>query len=142
MATRQQREQETRANSMRDEFTPPDLLPTPNPEPGYVFRWIATHNLGEAQSTNVSRKLRTGWEPVKAEDHPELYVGQTGNVEISGLMLCKMPEEKAKARNEYYSNLAARQMESVDNSYMQQNDSRMPKFRKIRSSVSRNGFGN
>jgi len=40
--------------------------------------------------------MREGWEPVKAEDHPELMmVGneKTGNVEIGGLMLCKMAAE-------------------------------------------------
>jgi len=143
MATRQPREMDARANAMRDEFMPPDLLPTPNPEPGFRFRWIATHNQGEAQPTNVSRKMRTGWVPVRAEDHPELMVGKSGNVEISGLMLCKMPEESVVARARYYDNRAAQQMQSVDSSYMNQNDPRMPKFRKSKTSVSRGSeFGN
>jgi hypothetical protein len=145
MATRQPREMLSRASEMRDEFAPPDLLPTPTPEPGFKFRWIATHNQGEAQPTNVSRKMRTGWVPVRAEDHPELMVGSTGNVEISGLMLCKMPEERVQARSKYYNNRAAEQMQSVDSSYLNQNDPRMPKFRKSKTSVSRSsdfGSGN
>lgn len=137
------RELETRAEEARVEYTPAALLPTPNPEPGYSFRWIATHNMGDAMPVNVSRKRQEGWEPVRAEDHPELKLPiKSGNIEISGLMLCKMPTERVQARARYYNKFAERQMESVDGSYMQQNDPRMPKFRKTKTSVSRGGFGN
>jgi hypothetical protein len=55
-------------------YTPSSALPDPTPEPGYVYRWIATHVLGQADPTNVSKKMREGWEPVKAADHPELML--------------------------------------------------------------------
>jgi hypothetical protein len=101
--------------------------------------------MGQAEVTNVSRKMREGWEPVKAEDHPELMmVGneKTGNVEIGGLMLCKMLSEKAKARDEYYNQQAQNQMESVDNNFMRQNDPRMPLFAERKSTTTRGGgFG-
>jgi hypothetical protein len=110
-----------------------------------VYRWIATHVLGEAQNTNVSTKMREGWEPVKAVDHPELMLegnAKTGNVEIGGLMLCKMPRERAQARDEYYAKQAQSQMDSVDNSFMRNNDPRMPLFADRKSSTSRGGgFG-
>jgi hypothetical protein len=106
---------------------------------------VATHVLGQAEVTNVSRKMREGWEPVKAEDHPELMmVGneKTGNVEIGGLMLCKMPKEKFEARKDYYDQQAQNQMESVDNSFMRQNDPRMPLFADRKSTSTRgSGFG-
>ena len=32
---------------------------------------------GNVDATNVSSKLREGWEPVKAEDHPEITMVTT-----------------------------------------------------------------
>ena len=84
------RDLESRAKQARAVYVPPTSLPDPTPEPGIVFRWIATHVLGQADPTNVSRKMREGWEPVKAVDHPELQLfgnAATGNVEIGGLKI-------------------------------------------------------
>ena len=139
------RELTSREKSARAVYVPPSALPDPMPQPGYVYRWIATHILGQADPTNVSRKMREGWEPMKAEDHPELMLqgnAQTGNVEIGGLMLCKMPTEKARARDEYYNRQAQAQMESVDNHFMRNNDHRMPLFSDRKTSTTRGGgFG-
>jgi hypothetical protein len=104
-----------------------------------------THLLGEANPTNVSRKMREGWVPVKAVDHPELMLvgsDKTGNVEIGGLMLCKMASDMAKARDEYFNQQAQNQMDSVDNHFMRNNDPRMPLFADRKSTSSRGqGFG-
>lgn len=138
------RDLNTREKNARVVYTPPSALPDPTPEPGYSFRWVATHILGEADARNVSMKLREGWVPVKAEDHPELsmFAGKSGNVEIGGLMLCKIPTEMINARADYYNNQAQRQMESVDNHFMRNNDPRMPLFNERKSTVSRGtGFG-
>lgn len=134
-----------RDKTMRTTYQPPSALPDPTPEPGYGYRWIATHIMGQADPTNVSKKLREGWEPVKATDHPELMLlgnAKTGNVEIGGLMLCKAPIELIKGRNDYYEGLNRGQIESVDNSFMRNNDPRMPLFADRKSSSSRGGFGN
>ena len=135
----------SRDKQTRYVYTPSSALPDPTPEPGYVYRWVATHVLGQAEPTNVSRKMRDGWEPVKAEDHPELMIegsAKTGNVEIGGLMLCKMIAEKARARDDYYDRQAQNQMESVDNHFMRNNDPRMPLFADRKSTVSGGrGFG-
>ena len=139
------RDNSSREKTARAVYVPPSALPDPTPEPGYVYRWIATHVLGEANPTNVSKKMREGWEPVKAEDHPELMLvgnAKTGNVEIGGLMLCKMLKEQAQARDDYYAQQAQDQMNSVDNHFMRNNDPRMPLFSDRKSSASRgNGFG-
>jgi hypothetical protein len=139
------RDNVSRDKQARAVYVPPTALPDPTPEPGYVYRWVATHVLGQAEPTNVSRKMRDGWEPVKAADHPELMIvgsAATGNVEIGGLMLCKMPAERARARDDYYDQQAQNQMESVDNHFMRNNDSRMPLFADRKSSTSRGaGFG-
>ena len=139
------RDNVSREKQARAVYVPPTALPDPTPEPGYVYRWVATHVLGQHEPTNVSRKFRDGWEPVKAADHPELMITgseKTGNVEIGGLMLCKMPIEKARARDEYYEQQAQNQMDSVDNHFMRNNDPRMPLFSDRKSSSTRgSGFG-
>jgi hypothetical protein len=135
----------SRDKSARTIYTPPSALPDPTPQAGYVFRWIATHVMGQSDAPNVSKKMREGWVPVKAEDHPELMLmgsPGTGNVEIGGLMLCKMSEEQSRARTAYYQQQAQNQMDSVDNSYLKNNDPRMPLFSDRKSSSSRGqGFG-
>ena len=143
--TRTNRETNSREKSARYVYTPSSTLPDPTPEPGYTFRWIATHVLGQADPTNVSRKMRDGYEPVKAVDHPEMMVAgneKTGNIEIGGLMLCKIPTERANAMSDYYNGQAQNQMDSVDNNFMRQNDPRMPLFADRKSTVTRGGFGN
>tara|TARA_A100001011_G_C14313169_1_gene846659 strand:+ start:4130 stop:4441 length:312 start_codon:yes stop_codon:yes gene_type:complete len=88
--------------------------------------------MGQADNTNVSAKMREGWEPVRSQDHPELKVMSDigsrfeGNVEVGGLLLCKNSEENVASRNEYFGEMAQRQMESVDNNYLRESDPRMP----------------
>lgn len=138
MAERIPRDTVTREKTARAPYAPPELLPEPTPEPGWTFRWIATHVLGQSDPTNVSRKFREGWVPVKAADHPELQYfgdGKSGNVEIGGLMLCKIPSETMQARQEYYERQAQGQMQSVDNNFMRESDPRMPLFKERRSEV-------
>jgi len=137
------RELESRDSAQRKQnWTPPQTLPTPNPQPGYVFRWIRTSMMGQADPTNTSAKLREGWEPVKAEDHPEMMLQADpnskfkGNVEIGGLLLCKAPEELMKQRDNYYTKQAQSQIQSVDNNVMRLNDERMPLFNERRSTTS------
>ena len=144
MATRESRDLSVRDKSARLVYTPSSTLPDPTPEPGYTYRYIATHILGQSDPTNVSRKMRDGWIPVKAADHPELMLvgnDKTGNVEIGGLMLCKIPSDRAEAMNDYYNGQAQNQMDSVDNNFMRQNDPRMPLFSERKSTSTRGGFG-
>lgn len=137
------RELENRENAARKKaWTPPQTLPSPNPEKGWVFRWVRTSMMGQADPTNSSAKFREGWEPVKAEDHPELMyqadpnTRYKGNVEIGGLLLCKAPEEMAQQRDSYYRNVTQSQMEAVDNNFMRASDERMPLFSERKSAVS------
>ena len=119
----------------------PETLPSPNPEPGYAFRWIRVATQGQIDATNVSSKLREGWEPVKASDHPEITIVAIeqerfkDNVVIGGLMLCKAPVEMIEERNAYYNDQAQAQMSSVDNNFMRENDPRMPLFNERKTKV-------
>lgn len=137
------RELENREAAQRKQvWTPPSTLPEPEPQAGWVFRWIRTSMMGTADPANTSAKLREGWEPVKAEDQPKLMMQSDpnsrfkGNIEIGGLLLCKAPEEVMKQRDEYYQRQAKSQIESVDNTFLRLNDARMPLFSERRSSTS------
>ena len=107
-------------------------MPSPNPAPGYAFRWIRVATQGQTDATYVSSKLREGREPVKASDHPEITVVTIenekfkDNVVIGGLILCKAPEELIAERTAYYEQQPQGQMQSVDNHLMRENDPRIP----------------
>ena len=142
---RRPREQDSRANTLHEEYAPPSALPVPNREPDFSFHWVATHVLGVSDPTNVSRKFREGWVPVKAADHPEMELpaNTAGNIEIGGLLLCKMPTARLRARNDYYGKQARMQMQSVDAALMRNNDPRMPLFVERKSKTTRGeSFGN
>lgn len=147
MAERGSRDQSTREGETREqtirEWRPPSTLPEPAPIPGYGFRWIRSSMVGEADPTNVSSKFREGWEPVRAEDHPELSVpgNRQGLVEIGGLILCKMPSDMIKQREAYYRRIAEDQTNAVNNNFMRENDPRMPLFTEGKTEVSRSRFG-
>lgn len=131
------RERKTRRRS----WVRPELLPTPNPEPGFDFHWVRVSTQGQADPMNVSSKLREGWEPVKAADHPEIVTMGVenerfkDNIVIGGLMLCKTPTELVEDRNAYYQQQADSQMQAVDNNFMRENDPRMPLFAERKSKV-------
>ena len=137
------RDLETREKAERPKmWRPPELLPNPNPEPGYAFRWIRVSTLNNPDPMNVSSKFREGWEPVKASEHPEIQLMAIGekprfpdSIEIGGLLLCKTPKEFVEQRNSYYQRQTDGQMQSVDNAFMRENDPRMPVFKERRSEV-------
>jgi len=140
---RQPRNAETRIETQRpQQWTPPELLPEPDKQPGFAYRWIRVSTLNNADPRNLSAKLREGWEPVKIEEQPkfQLLVDPDSrfkdNVEVGGLLLCKTPQELVDQRNSYYQKQSEGQMESVDNSLMRQNDPRMPLFNERKSSSS------
>lgn len=140
---RKSRDLEVRAKGERPkQWMPPELLPSPNPEEGYAFRWIRVSTLNNSDPMNISSKLREGWEPVKASEHPEIQLMQTSekprfpdSIEIGGLLLCKTPVEFVQQRNAYFQRQTEGQMHSVDNNFMRENDARMPLFKERRTEV-------
>ena len=142
--TRANRETETRAKVERPRtWAPPTLLPDPDPEAGYKFRWVRVSTMGQNDPRNVSSKLREGWEPVRAADHPEISMYLDNDIErykdnivVGGLMLCKTPTEMVDQRNSFYQKQADAQMRSVDSNFMRENDPRMPLFAERKSTVS------
>jgi len=136
------RDNDTRETKSRTRsWQRPETLPSPMPQDGYEFHWVRIATLGQVDATNVSSKLREGWEPVKAADHPEITMVNienerfADNVVIGGLMLCKAPEELVAERNQHYDMQARSQMDSVDNNLMRENDPRMPLFNERKTKV-------
>jgi hypothetical protein len=134
---------ETRAEAERPKvWQPASLLPEPDKEAGYAYRWIRVSSMGKSDASNISAKLREGWEPVRIEEQPQFQMlvdpdsRFKDNIEVAGLLLCKAPEELMKQRKEYFASKNQSQMESVDNNFMRENDARMPLFREKRSTTS------
>ena len=142
MSNRTPRELETRQETQR-RWRPPSLLPDPVKEDGYSYRWIRVSSKGETDDRNVTSKRSEGYEPVRLEDHPEITIfGKTsGNVEIGGLMLSKIPTEFVTDRNEHYRRITQAQSDAVDNNLMRENDPRMPLFSERKSTTSRGRRG-
>ena len=137
------REVATRQQDMRpQQWKPPELLPEPDKIDGYTYRWIRVSTLNSADPRNISAKFREGWEAVKIEEQPkfQLLIDPTSrfkdNIEIGGLLLCKVPTEFVHQRKEYYDKMTSQQAEAVDNSLMRQSDPRMPLFKEGSSSTS------
>jgi hypothetical protein len=121
----------------------PELLPEPDKEAGYSYRWIRVSMMNQADPRNVSSKIREGWEPVRIEEQPRFQLlidpdsRYKDNIEIGGLLLCKIPSEFLKQRAEYFAAQTKAQTEAVDNNLMRQSDARMPIFKEGKSSTSR-----
>jgi len=140
--TRINRELESRSTTKRQQaWRPPETLPSPDEREGWKHRWIRTATVGVADPSNISSKLREGYEPCKAEDYPEMMMHATtegrfkGNIEMGGLLLCRIPKEFLDQREAHYSNQNKSQMESVDNNFFRDSDPRMPLFAEKKSKV-------
>jgi hypothetical protein len=136
------RELDTRQVMQRPEaWRPPETLPMPDNRPGWTHRYVRISTMGTADPSNISSKLREGYEPCKGEDYPELMMHAStegrfkGNIEVGGLLLCRIPTEFMDQRSKYYENLNKSQVDSVDNNFLRENDPRMPLFSEKRTKV-------
>lgn len=141
--TRLARELDTRDTQERPkQWAPAETLPEPDKQPGFAYRWIRISTLDKADPRNLSGKLREGWEPVKVSEQPkfQLLIDPASrfkdNVEIGGLLLCKTPEEFVEQRNKHFEAQTQAQTTAIDNSFMRENDVRMPLFSERKSSTS------
>jgi hypothetical protein len=113
-------------------WTPPSSLDAPPAPEGFKHRWIRTEVLGFDDTKNMSAKLRSGWELVRGDEYP----GQTyatvkegkyaGVIGVGGLVLARIPEEIAKARDEYYRRQTQDREDAVNNDLMKEQHPSMP----------------
>ena len=128
----------TRASQSRDKdkrpqtWTPPSSLDAPPAPDGYRHRWIRTEVLGFDDTKNMSGKMRSGWELVRADEYPDSsypsmkdgkYAGVIG---VGGLVLARIPEEIAKSREDYFRKQTEARDEAVNNDLMKEQHSSMP----------------
>ena len=113
-------------------WTPPSSLDAPRPKDGYRHRWIRLEIMGQDDTKNVSSKLRSGWELVRADEYPgENYSTITegkyaGVIGHGGLALARIPEEVAKARNEYFVRKTQESEQAIKNDLLKDQHPSMP----------------
>jgi len=124
------REKDTR----RKPWTPPALLETPPPPPGYKYRWLRESTMNELDKGNMSKRIREGFELVRPEElidsGYEMPVQDEGKhagvVGIGGLVLAKIPEEIVEERNAYFAQMTQDQMEAIDAELAKESNPIMP----------------
>ncbi|MFN7883498.1 MAG: hypothetical protein ACK5PF_10875 [bacterium] len=143
---RNSRTSETReTESRRKPWAPPSVLDAPPPPEGYKHRWVRSAIRGEEDKGNVFNRLRQGYEPVRAEEHPGYqaptvedgkHAGIIGN---GGLILTRVPVETAQERTAYYGGRTREQMDAVDQDLMKEQHPSMPINQSRQSRVSFGG---
>ena len=113
-------------------WTPPSSLDAPPAPDGYRHRWIRAESMGFDDTKNMSGKIRSGWDLVRADEYPGTtyptveegrYAGVIG---VGGLVLARIPEELAKQREEYFRQLNAERNEALENDLMKEQHPSMP----------------
>ena len=127
------RASQTRVKAERPKvWTPPSSLDAPPAPDGYRHRWIRAESMGFDDTKNMSGKIRSGWDLVRADEYPDSdypivedgkYAGVIG---VGGLVLTRVPEEVAKQRQAYYAKQSQEQVEALDNDLMKEQHSSMP----------------
>jgi hypothetical protein len=80
----------------------------------------------------MSGKIRSGWELVRADeypgtDYPSVKEGKyAGVIGVGGLVLARIPEEVAKAREDYFRRQTKDKDDAVNNDLMKEEHPSMP----------------
>ena len=113
-------------------WTPPSSLDAPPAPDGFRHRWIRAEVVGFDDTKNMSGKIRSGWELVRADEYPESqypsvkdgkYAGVIG---VGGLLLARIPEEIAKSREAFFKQQTQARDEAINNDLMKEQHSSMP----------------
>ena len=113
-------------------WTPPSSLDAPPAPDGYRHRWLRAESMGFDDTKNMSGKVRSGWDLVRADEYPEhdypsvnegRYAGVIG---VGGLVLARIPEELAKQREAYFNQMTADRNEALENDVLKEQHPSMP----------------
>ena len=113
-------------------WTPPSSLDAPNAPAGYRHRWIRHEVMGFDDTKNMTAMIRSGYELVRADEYPEedyptmkegKYAGMIG---VGGLVLARIPEEIAKARQDYYDKQNEAKEEAIKHDILKEQHPSMP----------------
>jgi len=113
---------------------------------GLTYRWIRESILGQDDKTNVSKRFREGFEPVRPDELPGFHDLPTvddgrhaGVIGVGGLILCKIDKEIEDQRNDYFEQQTQNQMTAVENDLMREENPSMPISSKMSSKVTFGG---
>ena len=127
------RASETRSNTERPKvWTPPSSLDAPPAPDGFRHRWIRAESVGFDDTKNISGKLRSGWELVRADEYPDSNYPQVkdgkyaGVIGVGGLVLARVPEEIAKSREEYFARRTQEREDAIANDPLKEQHPSMP----------------
>ena len=113
-------------------WTPPSSLDSPPAPDGYRHRWIRAESMGTDDTKNMSGKIRSGWELVRADeypdsDYPSVNEGRyAGVIGVGGLLLARIPEEVAKSREAYFQQKTADGNEAISTDLLKEQHPSMP----------------
>ena len=113
-------------------WTPPSSLDAPNAPAGYRHRWIRHEVMGFDDTKNMAAMIRSGYELVRADEYPDQdypvmkegkYAGMIG---VGGLVLARIPEEIAKARQTYFDKQNEAKEEAIKHDILKEQHPSMP----------------
>jgi hypothetical protein len=127
------RASQTRAKTEKPKvWTPPSSLDAPPAPDGYRHRWIRAESMGFDDTKNMSGKVRSGWDLVRADEYPEhdypsvnegRYAGVIG---VGGLVLARIPEELARQREAYFNQMTQDRNDALENDVLKEQHPSMP----------------
>ena len=126
------RASQTQVKEHKKVWTPPSSLDAPPAPDGFKHRWIRAESVGFDDSSNMSAKLRSGYELVRAVeysdvDYPSIQDGKyKGVIGVGGLLLARIPEEIVKSREEYFRKQTQERNDAIENDLMKEQHPSMP----------------
>ena len=126
------RASQTKVKEQKKVWTPPSSLDAPPAPDGYKHRWLRAESMGFDDTSNMSAKLRSGYELVRADQYPDAnyptvqdgkYKGVIG---VGGLLLARIPEEIVESRKEYFAKQVQDKNNAIENDLMKEQHPSMP----------------
>ena len=118
--------------SQKKVWAPPSSLDAPPAPDGYRHRWIRAESMGFDDTKNMTGKIRSGWELVRADEYPNdnypsidngKYAGMIG---VGGLVLARISEELAQSREEYFAKITQDRNDAIENDVLKEQHPSMP----------------
>ena len=126
------RASQTKVEQKKRVWTPPSSLDAPPAPDGFKHRWIRAESLGFDDTSNMSAKIRSGYELVRADeysdsDYPTVIEGKyKGVIGVGGLLLARIPDEIVEARKEYFAQQTKDRSDAIENDLMKEQHPSMP----------------